>query len=349
MAYDEELARQVRDLAAEHGAIILAHNYQRPEVQDVADFVGDSLGLSRQAAATGADVIVFAGVHFMAETAKILAPDKRVVIPDENAGCLMADMITAEKLAAWKAQYPGVPVVTYVNSTAEVKALSDICCTSANATAVVRSLGVGKVLFAPDRNLAHWVAEQVPEVEIVAWQGFCPTHERITAKIVLEAIDEHPDAEVMAHPECRPDVLALADVVLSTSQMLRHAAESPVLEFIVVTECGLMHGLRKAAPGKRFYQPAPEPVCPNMKLTTLEKVRDAVRDLVPEIVVPEDIRLAALDAVARAQEGLDVFAGGVLVLGDDLEDEVLADATHLEIAFNLVGLAHVFQLLCEVS
>jgi quinolinate synthase len=299
MAYDEELARQVRDLAAEHGAVILAHNYQRPEVQDVADFVGDSLGLSRTAAATDAGVIIFAGVHFMAETAKILAPEKRVVMPEENAGCPMADMITAPKLAAWKAQYPGVPVVTYVNSTAEVKALTDICCTSANAPAVVRSLGVPKVLFAPDRNLAHWIAEKVPEVEIVAWPGFCPTHERITPKIVLDAIDDHPDARVMAHPECRPEVLALADAVLSTSQMLAYAAESPALEFIVVTECGLMHALQKAAPGKRFYQPVPAPVCPNMKLTTLEKVRDAVRDLRPEILVPEDIRRAALAAVER--------------------------------------------------
>lgn len=299
MTYEQELSKEVRDLAAERGAIILAHNYQRPEVQDVADFVGDSLGLSRQAAATDAGVIVFAGVHFMAETAKILAPDKTVVLPEHRAGCPMASMITAEKLAAWKAGYPGVPVVTYVNSTAEVKALTDICCTSANAVQVVRSLGVDRILFAPDRNLAHWVAEQVPEVEVIAWQGYCPTHDRITPKMVLDAIDAHPDAEVMAHPECRPEVLALADAVLSTSQMLRYAVESPALEFIVVTEEGLMHGLQKAAPGKRFFQPEPIPVCPNMKLTTLEKVRDAVRDLEPTVEVPEDIRLAALAAVER--------------------------------------------------
>jgi quinolinate synthase len=299
MDRDIELAREVRDLAARHDAVILAHNYQRPEVQDVADFVGDSLGLSRQAAATDADVIIFAGVHFMAETAKILAPGKRVVIPEEHAGCPMADMITGDKMRAWKEQFPGVPVVTYVNSTAEVKALSDICCTSANAPAVVRSLGVPRVLFAPDRNLAGWVGEQVPEVEIIAWNGFCPTHERIKAEMVLAAIEEHPDAEVMAHPECRPEVRALADAILSTSQMLAHAADSPALEFIVVTECGLLHALQKAAPGKRFHQPAPEPVCPNMKLTTLEKVRDAARDLVPEILVPSDIRLAALAAVER--------------------------------------------------
>ncbi|MDO8916131.1 MAG: quinolinate synthase NadA [Coriobacteriia bacterium] len=295
----EQLASEVRDLAAQRDAVILAHNYQRPEVQDVADFVGDSLGLSRQAAATDAAVIVFAGVHFMAETAKILAPDKRVIMPEKAAGCPMADMITPEKLIAWKAQFPGVPVVTYVNSSAEVKALTDICCTSANAPAVVRSLGAERVLFAPDRNLADWVAGQVPEVEIVAWQGFCPTHERITAGMVLEAIDAHREAEVMAHPECRPEVVALADAVLSTSQMLRRAVESPALEFIVVTECGLVHALEKAAPGKRFFQPAPEPVCPNMKLTTLAKVRDCLRDLTGEIVVAQDVRIAALAAVER--------------------------------------------------
>jgi quinolinate synthase len=295
----EQLAGEVRDLAARRRAVILAHNYQRPEVQDVADFVGDSLGLSRQAAATDADVIVFAGVHFMAETAKILAPDKRVIMPEKAAGCPMADMITAEKLAAWKSQFPGVPVVTYVNSTAEVKALTDVCCTSANAPAVVRSLGVDRVLFAPDRNLASWVAEQLPDIEVIAWPGFCPTHERITASMVLAAIDEHPEAEVMAHPECRPEVVVLADAVLSTSQMLAHAAESPASEFIVVTECGLVHALSKAAPGKRFFQPAPEPVCPNMKLTTLDKVRDCLRDLSGEIVVAPDVRTAALAAVER--------------------------------------------------
>jgi quinolinate synthase len=299
VTYESDLHQHIRDLAAERGAVILAHNYQRAEVQDVADFVGDSLGLSRTAAATDKSVIVFAGVHFMAETAKILAPDKTVIMPEARAGCPMADMITAEQLTAWKAQYPGVPVVTYVNSSAAVKALTDICCTSANAVEVVRSLGVDKVLFAPDRNLGSWVAEQVPEVEIVAWQGFCPTHERITPKAVMDAIDAHPEAEVMAHPENRPEVLALADAVLSTSQMLEYAKRSPSLEFIVVTEEGLLHGLAKAAPGKRFYTPSPSPVCPNMKLTTLEKVRDCLVDMAPEITVPDDVRVAALAAVER--------------------------------------------------
>ncbi|HEX9092556.1 MAG TPA: quinolinate synthase NadA, partial [Coriobacteriia bacterium] len=266
MTDDLETARRIRELAEKRGAVILAHNYQRPEVQDIADFVGDSLGLARQAAATDAGVIIFCGVHFMAETAKILSPDKTVVFPEMRAGCPMADMITADKLAAWKRQFPGVPVVTYVNSTAEVKALTDVCCTSANASQVVRSLGVDRVLFAPDRNLALWVAGQLPEVEVIAWPGFCPTHQRITPEQVAAATEAHPDAEVMAHPECRPEVLALADAVLSTSGMLRYAAESPASEFIVVTEVGLMHGLLKAAPGKRFYTLDPPPICPNMKL-----------------------------------------------------------------------------------
>ena len=236
MSEQRELAASIRDLAEARRAVIIANNYQRGEVQDVADFVGDSLGLSREAAATDAEVIIFCGVHFMAETAKLLAPGKTVILHEPDAGCPMADMITGEKLVAWKAEYPCVPVVTYVNSTAEVKALTDVCCTSANAPQVVRSLGADRVLFAPDRNLAAWVAEQVHEVEIIAWQGFCPTHERIKAQHVLDAIYAHPDAEVLAHPECRPDVLALADAVLSTSGMLRRAAESPAREFTIVTE-----------------------------------------------------------------------------------------------------------------
>jgi quinolinate synthase len=294
-----DLASAIRDLAVKRHAVILAHNYQRPEVQDVADFVGDSLGLSRTAAATEAEVIIFCGVHFMAETAKLLAPDKVVVLPEPRAGCPMADMITAEKLAAWKAEYPGVPVVTYVNSTAEVKALSDICCTSANAVQVVRSLGVDRVLFAPDRNLAAWIAGQVSGVEIVAWQGFCPTHERIRAEHVLAAKEAYPEAKVMAHPECRPEVLELADAVLSTSGMLRFAAESPAREFIVVTEEGLLHGLQKAAPGKSFYTLDPRPTCPNMKKTTLEKVLASLETLEPRIEVPAGIAAAALASVER--------------------------------------------------
>jgi quinolinate synthase len=270
------LAEEVRELAAAQGAVLLAHNYQRAEVQDVADFVGDSLGLSRQAAATGARTIVFAGVHFMAETAKILAPDKTVLIPEPRAGCPMADMITAEQLRAWRAEYPGVPVATYVNSSAEVKAESDVCVTSANAVEVVRSLRSKRVLFAPDRNLGTWIASKLPEVEFVLWDGFCPTHDQVTAEQVQSAREANPGAEVLVHPECRPEVTALADAVLSTSQMLARAAASPATAFVVVTEDGLLHGLRKAAPEKAFVNLTPRMLCPNMKLTTLEKVRDAL-------------------------------------------------------------------------
>ncbi len=290
---------QIRHLARECDAVVIAHNYQRPEVQDAASFVGDSLGLSREAAQTDASVIVFAGVHFMAETAKILSPERTVLLPEPGAGCPMADMITAEQARAFKAEHPGLPLVTYVNSSAEVKAETDICCTSANAVEVVRSLGVGKVLFAPDRNLAAWVASQLPEVEIVAWDGYCPIHEAVTPHMVTEMVDIHPLAEVLTHPECRPEVNALADAVLSTSGMLRHVVTSPADEFVVVTEGGLLHGLAKAAPDKRFYGVEPKMLCPNMKLTSLTKVRDCLRDMTGEVTVPEEIRVRALAAVER--------------------------------------------------
>jgi len=294
-----ELTAEIRALAAERDAIVLAHNYQRPEVQDAADFTGDSLGLSRQAALTGASVIVFAGVHFMAETAKILSPGKTVLMPEPRAGCPMADMLTGEQLAAWRDEYPGVPVVTYVNSTAEVKALSDICCTSANAVEVVRSLGARRVLFAPDRNLAAWVGSQLPSVEIIAWDGWCPAHDEVTVEQVQEVIERHPHAEVLVHPECRPEVTALADAVLSTSQMLRRAKSSSADEFVVVTEEGLLHALAKAAPAKRFVNLTPRMLCPNMKVTTLSKVRDSLAGMHTAIEVDAATAAAARGAVDR--------------------------------------------------
>jgi quinolinate synthase len=293
------LSAEIRELARERGAVVLAHNYQRAEVQDVADFVGDSLGLSRQAAATDADVIVFAGVHFMAETAKILAPHKTVLLPEPRAGCPMADMITGEALAAWKAEHPGVPVVTYVNSSADVKAESDVCVTSANAVSVVRALGERRILFAPDRNLGSWVARSLPEVEVELWEGWCPTHDDVTVEQVNTARAEHPGALIVAHPECRPDVVDLADAVLSTSQMLSFAAESSASEFVIVTESGLLHALQKAAPDKRFFELSPRMLCPNMKVTTIQKVRDCLADFTGEVVVAEDIRLRALAAVEK--------------------------------------------------
>jgi quinolinate synthase len=294
-----DLQAEIRDLARTRNAVILAHNYQRAEVQDVADFVGDSLGLSRQAAETASGLIIFAGVHFMAETAKILSPSKTVLMPEPRAGCPMADMITGQALREWKTAHPGVPVVTYVNSSADVKAESDVCCTSANAVAVVRSLGAARILFAPDRNLGNWVSRSLPDVEVMVWEGWCPTHDEVTADAVADARRAHPDAAVIAHPECRPDVVDLAEAVLSTSQMLSFAATNPAEEFIVVTEAGLIHALEKAAPGKRFYELYPRMLCPNMKLTTLRKVRDCLADLTGEVTVPEDIRVRALTAVER--------------------------------------------------
>ncbi len=290
---------EIRSLVAQRDAVLLAHNYQRPEVQDVADYVGDSLGLSRQAAATEASAIVFAGVHFMAETAKILSPDKLVLMPEPDAGCPMADMLTGEQLARWREQHSGIPVVTYVNSSAEVKALSDICCTSANAVEVVRSLHSATVLFGPDRNLAAWVGSQLPDVEVIAWEGWCPTHDDVTLEQVREAAESRPQAEILVHPECRPEVTAIADAVLSTSQMLRHAVSSAAQEFIVVTEEGLLHALAKAAPGKRFSNLTPGMLCADMKITTVEKVRDSLADLKTEIEVDTEVAEAAAGAVER--------------------------------------------------
>ena len=294
-----DLSAEICELAREKHALILAHNYQRAEIQDVADFVGDSLGLSRQAAAMHAGLIVFAGVHFMAETAKILAPSKTVLLPEPKAGCPMADMVTGEALMAWKAAHPGVPVVTYVNYSAEVKAESDVCVTSANAVAVVRALRAKHILFAPDRNLGSWVARSLPEVTVDLWDGWCPTHDEVTVAQVEGAKLNHPDALVMAHPECRPEVVDLADAVLSTSQMLAYAVSSEAEEFLVVTEDGLLHGLRKAAPEKHFYDLSPRMLCPNMKVTTLSKVRDCLATGSGEVVVPEDVRVRALAAVEK--------------------------------------------------
>lgn len=295
----EALAAEVRMLVRERRATILAHNYQAAEVQAVADVVGDSLELARLAAASDAEVIVLAGVRFMAETAAILAPDKTVLLPVPEAGCPMADMITAEQLASWKAGNPGVPVVMYVNSSAEVKALTDVCCTSANAVEVVRSLGVPRVLFGPDRNLGRWIAGQVPEVEVSVWDGCCPVHDSVSLETLRKARADHPGAPVIAHPECRPEVSAEADAVLSTSQMLRWVEASDADTVIVVTEAGLLTGLAKVAPDTRFVGLTPPMVCANMKLTRLEDVRDALEGMAGRVTVPRDVADAARASLER--------------------------------------------------
>jgi quinolinate synthase len=296
------LKKEIRELLARRNAVMLAHNYQRDEIQEIADITGDSLGLSRDAAGSKAEVIVFCGVHFMAESAAILSPGKTVLLPRMDAGCPMADMITADELRAWRAAHPGAVVVTYVNSSAEVKALSDVCCTSGNAVNVVRSIPPEKDIFmVPDRNLAQYVAK-VSGRRLSWWDGYCPTHERVTVADVTRAREAHPEALLVVHPECRPEVVAMADAVLSTSGMYGYCRKSAAKEFIVGTEMGILYRLRKENPGKRFHLASRALICPNMKLTTLEDVRDALATLSPVVTVPRDVgerANAALEAMLR--------------------------------------------------
>ena len=294
----KELAGKIRELAKEKNAIILAHNYQVPEVQDIADLTGDSLALSIQASETEADIIIFCGVRFMAETAAIVCPDKKVILPVKNAGCGMADMLNASELKAEKAKYPGIPVVTYVNSTAEVKSESDICCTSANAVQVVKSLKATEVLMTPDKNLAMW-AQRHTDKKIHYWSGYCPIHNELTIDQIKKAKAAHPEALLMAHPECVPEVLDMADAVRSTSGMLTFAAESKAKEFIVATEVGLLHQLKKQNPEKQFYAASSEMICKDMKKTGLKELLRALQTEGPVIILPEPIRLRALKAVER--------------------------------------------------
>jgi len=293
-----ELGDRILRLKKEKNAVILVHNYQLGEVQDIADFIGDSLGLSQNAAQTDARVIVFCGVHFMAETASILCPDKTVLLPDADAGCPMADMITAEQLREKKRELPGVPVVCYVNSSAEVKAESDICCTSANAIKVVESLEAKEILFVPDQYLGHYVATKTNQ-KIILWPGFCPPHARIQPEDIIRLKQAYPRARVMVHPECTPAVIALADEVLSTSGMCRFAGETKAKEIIVGTEVGIIYRLKKENPAKLFIPISEQLICPHMKLINLEKVLWSLEELSPEIKVPEAIRLRAKAAVDR--------------------------------------------------
>ncbi len=296
--------KEVRGLARERSAIILAHNYQVPEVQDVADFVGDSLGLALEAQKTDARTIVFCGVHFMAESTKILNPGKTVLLPNLSAGCALADSITPESLLSWKERYPEHTVVTYINSSAEVKALSDICCTSANAVSVVRSLPSRKILFTPDRNLGRWVARQVPEKEIAIYDGACPTHDVLRDASVEKVRSARPEAVVIAHPECREDVLALADEICSTTGMIAAVLRHPEARtFIIATEWALIHQLRKRYPGREFLSAdgciGCRLHCPYMKMITLEGVRRSLLEAVHPIEVDADDARGARRALER--------------------------------------------------
>jgi quinolinate synthase len=294
---------EITALKRERNAVILAHNYQRPEIFQVADFVGDSLELARQATKVDADVIVFCGVHFMAETAKILNPSKKVILPDLRAGCSLADAVTGEELADRKAElrkvYPDLAVVGYVNTTADVKAECDACCTSSNAVRVVESMPSEHILFVPDKNLAAYVQSKTKK-QIIAWDGNCYVHHQITPQQILKVKEALPHVKVLAHPECRQDVLGVADAVLSTSGMVSYAKESPAHDFLIVTECGLSDRLVLEVPEKKFYKSCK--LCQYMKMITLEGTRDALRDLAPEITLDEDVRVRAKRALDRMLE-----------------------------------------------
>jgi len=311
------LHARIRKLAAEKSAVILAHNYQIDPVQDVADYLGDSLGLAQQAAdVTDAEIIVFCGVHFMAETAAILSPDKKVLLPDLRAGCFLADTINAESLAAWKADYPEAVVVSYVNTTAAVKALSDVCCTSSNALKVVESIPADKeILFLPDMFLGDWVREVSGRENIHLWPGECHVHSPITLDMVLRRMTEYPEADVMVHPECRcsaelarmtesedPRLGGHMVLVISTGKMVKHAAESDAAQFLVGTEEGIIHRLKKENPDKEFVPVSEKSICEYMKRITLEKVLNALENEVYEIMVPPDMAAAAKGALDRMLE-----------------------------------------------
>jgi len=299
-----DLFEAIHFLKRELNAVILAHYYQDPDIQDIADYIGDSLGLSRQAASTDADVIVFAGVHFMAETAKILNPTKLVLLPDLDAGCSLADSCPPAEFARFKAEHPGHMVISYINCTAEIKAMSDIICTSSNAVTIVNQIPADQpIIFAPDRNLGKYVMAQTGR-EMVLWQGSCMVHETFSEKKMVQLMIEHPHAETIAHPECEPAVLRHANYIGSTSALLNHVQQSPHQAFIVATEAGIIHQMQKVAPQKRFI-PAP-PLnncacneCPHMRLNTLEKLYRCMRDRTPEITLSENIRVAALRPIQR--------------------------------------------------
>ncbi|MDD2367525.1 MAG: quinolinate synthase NadA [Desulfuromonadaceae bacterium] len=295
----ENIKLEIRSLLKKHNAVLLAHNYMRDEVQEIADITGDSLALSIEASKTDADVIVFCGVHFMAESAAILSPEKKVLLPRLDAGCPMADMVTAAELELLKAKHPGVPVVTYVNSSAEVKAHSDICCTSANALKVAQSLKENELIFVPDRNLGRWIENAVPDKKFIFWEGFCPTHERMTVESVMQKKSEQPDALFVCHPESAPEVSALADYVCSTSGMYDYCRNSPASKFIIGTEAGILYKLRLENPGKEFFLASSALFCPNMKLTSLEDILLSLETLAPVVTVPEDIRLKAKAALDK--------------------------------------------------
>lgn len=306
-AIPNDLFKAIEDLKKELNAVVLAHYYQEPDIQDIADYIGDSLGLSQQAASTDAEVIVFAGVHFMAETAKILNPNKLVLLPDLDAGCSLADSCPPQEFAAFKAAHPNHLVVSYVNCTAAIKAMSDIICTSSNAVKIVNQIPEDQpIIFAPDKNLGRYVSEQTGR-DLVLWEGSCIVHETFSEKKIVELKIENPQAEIIAHPECEPQVLRHADYIGSTTALLKYCQQSQNKMFIVATEPGIIHQMEKEAPQKKFI-PAPAMnncacnECPHMRLNTLEKLYLAMKNRTPEITLPEEIRAASLKPIKRMLE-----------------------------------------------
>jgi len=298
---NEKLPKRIMQLKTERNATILAHNYQLPQVQDIADIVGDSLELARAAKSIECDAIVFCGVDFMAETAHILNPEKTVLLPAEEACCPMAAMITADEVRMLRRRFPDAAVVSYVNTTAEVKAESDICCTSSNAIKVVESLDEEQVIFLPDKNLANYVA-RFSSKEILPWEGFCFVHDRITSNDVHRALQNHPDAKLIVHPECRPEVIDMADLVFSTSGMIKHVCSASEKEFIIGTEIGILHQMKKKCPDKICYPLSPEAICINMKKIDLVEICKSLELLQPRITVPQDIASRARKAIEKMLE-----------------------------------------------
>jgi quinolinate synthase len=294
-----DITKEIARLKKEKNAVILAHNYQLPEIQDMADYVGDSLELARKSQNIVQDTILFCGVYFMAEITKILNPDKTVLMPDRHAGCPMANMITPEQLADEKKAHPHAAVMCYVNSNADIKALSDICCTSANGTKVAQSLSQNEILFIPDQYLGSFIAKQLSAKEFILWPGYCPTHMVFSKEELTRLKERHPEARIVAHPECRLDVQEIADAICSTSQMIKYAQDSDAKYFIICTELGMLHRLQKENPSKEFIPGSPNAICPNMKLTTLEKLMWALEREEFRIEVDERTRKYALRAIER--------------------------------------------------
>ena len=297
----EKEIEEIIKLKKKHNSIILVHNYQIPEVQDIADFLGDSLELAKKATTTDADNIIFCGVDFMAESAKILNPDKNVIIPDKNAKCPMAGMVDPVDLKKLKHEHHDAEIVAYINTTIETKTLSDICCTSANGVNVVKSLSSDKVIFVPDKNLGAYIKRYIDDKKIIIWPGLCPTHHRIRKKQILDLKESHPEAEILVHPECRPEIIDIADHAFSTNGMVNYAKSSDTKEFIIGTEKEMCYRLKKENPEKEFY-PIKSAICPNMKKITLEKVLNSLRTLEPKVEFSEEIMQKARKPLQRMME-----------------------------------------------